>query len=112
MNKEIVSGIISDVITEKLTQVLEDMSTNEFVDKICDKIYEETGFDVEDDEKREEVFEMIGDKMFPLIQNTHPRGYKVPREIVGFFLSEVDGDPGIQLFVLHVGAEQIPFTRL
>jgi hypothetical protein len=68
MNKEIVSGIISDVITEKLTQVLEDMSTNEFVDKICDKIYEETGFDVEDDEKREEVFEMIGDKMFPLIQ--------------------------------------------
>jgi hypothetical protein len=68
MNKEIVNGIISDVISDKLTQVMEDMSTNEFVDTICDKIYEETGFDVEDDEKREEVFEMIGDKVLPLVQ--------------------------------------------
>lgn len=68
MNKEIVNGIISDVISDKLTQVMEEMSTNEFVDMICDKIYEETGFDVEDDEKREEVFEMIGDKVLPLVQ--------------------------------------------
>jgi hypothetical protein len=69
MNNELVNGIISNVISDKLSQMLDEMSTNEFLDQICDKIYDELGIDVlEDDDTREKVGEMIGDKVFPLVQ--------------------------------------------
>lgn len=81
MNKEIVNGIISDVIVEKLTQVIEEMSTNEFIDMICDKIHQETGVDVTDDENREEVEMMIGDKILPLLHKLSE--YMVESNMVG-----------------------------
>ena len=67
MNKEKVLEIVNDVINDRITQMIEEISTNEFVDMICDKIHEETGFDVDDDDKREEVSDLIGSRVLPLL---------------------------------------------
>ncbi len=65
-NQEQVQEVINDVINEKITQMVEEMSTNEFIDMMCDKIYTEKGIEYTDDQ-RDEIGEMIGNKMFPLI---------------------------------------------
>jgi hypothetical protein len=65
-NQEQVQEVINDVINDKITQMVEEMSTNEFVDMMCDKIYTEKGIEYTDDQ-RDEIGEMIGNKMFPLI---------------------------------------------
>jgi hypothetical protein len=67
MNKEIVMEVISVSISDKLSQMMEEMSSNEFLDTIFDKVYEKTGVDVTEEEQ-EEIIEMVGDKMFPLVQ--------------------------------------------
>ncbi len=59
--------VISVSISDKLSQMMEEMSSNEFLDTIFDKVYEKTGVDVTEEEQ-EEIIEMVGDKMFPLVQ--------------------------------------------
>jgi len=64
--KKKVSKIVEIKINEKLTSLMEELSTNEFVDEICDIVFDELDTDVESD-SREEVIEIIGGKVFPLI---------------------------------------------
>lgn len=66
MNKEIVLEVVNDVITDVLTQLMEDMSTNEFVEMICDKLVEQ-GITIETDEQVDEVKEVIGSRVIPLM---------------------------------------------
>ena len=66
MNKENVLEVVNDVITDVLTQLMEDMSTNEFVEMICDKL-EEQGITIETDEQVDEVKEVIGSRVIPLM---------------------------------------------
>ena len=68
MNKEQVKKIISDEIVNQLTNMIEEMSTDEFIDKLCDRIYTETGFDVDGEDMRDEVTDMVGEKIYPFIQ--------------------------------------------
>ena len=66
MNKEKVLEVVNDVIVDKLTQLIEEMSCNEFVDLIGDKL-EEQGIVIETDEEREELTEVIGSRVLPLL---------------------------------------------
>lgn len=76
MNKEKVLEVVNDVITDVLTQLIEDMSTNEFVDKITDKL-EQEGIVVETDEDYEEVKEVIGSRVLPLLHKVLEYGIGV-----------------------------------
>ena len=67
MNKEKVLEIVNDVINDRITQMIEEMSTNEFVDMVCDMVHDQTGVEVDDDDKREEVTELIGSRVLPLL---------------------------------------------
>lgn len=65
-NEEKVLGVVNDVIVDKLTQLIEEMSCNEFVDMISDKL-EEEGIVIETEEEREELTEVIGSRVLPLL---------------------------------------------
>lgn len=68
MDKKIVTEMINDVIGDKITQLLENLSTNEFVDELTDKLIESgVPIDSDDEEQREELNELIGNRVFPLL---------------------------------------------
>jgi hypothetical protein len=61
---EVVSGIISDV----LTQMIEDMSSNDFIETIMEKLEEEgTDIDLNDEDSFENIKEVVGNTMIPLL---------------------------------------------
>jgi len=67
MNKEKVTEIVNEVINQRLEQLMEEMSTNEFVEMICDMVHDQVGLDLEDEDKVEEVREIIGSRVIPLL---------------------------------------------
>jgi predicted house-cleaning noncanonical NTP pyrophosphatase (MazG superfamily) len=68
MNKEKVTQVVTDVINDKITQLIEEMSTNEFVDMIKDKLVENgIEFDDDNEEEVEEIFEIVGSRVVPLL---------------------------------------------
>lgn len=67
MNKEKMLEIVNDVINQKLENLMDEMSTNEFVEMITDMYYDQTGEDIVDEDKQDEVREVIGDRVFPLL---------------------------------------------
>ena len=68
MNKEKVTQVVTDVINDKITQLIEEMSTNEFVDMIKDKLVENgIEFDDYNEEETEEIFEIVGSRVVPLL---------------------------------------------
>jgi predicted peroxiredoxin len=68
MNKEKVTEVVTDVINDKITQLIEEMSTNEFVDMIKDKLVENgIEFDNDNEEEVEEIFEIVGSRVVPLL---------------------------------------------
>ena len=66
MNKEKVLGVVNDVIVDRLTQLIEEMSCNEFVEEISDKLVEQ-GIVIETEEDEEELRELIGSRVLPLL---------------------------------------------
>jgi predicted house-cleaning noncanonical NTP pyrophosphatase (MazG superfamily) len=68
MNKEKVTQVVTNVINDKITQLIEEMSTNEFVDMIKDKLVENgIEFDDDNEEETEEIFEIVGSRVVPLL---------------------------------------------
>jgi hypothetical protein len=66
MNKEKVLGVVNDVIVDRLTQLIEEMSCNEFVEEISDKLVEQ-GIVIETEEDEEELRDLIGSRVLPLL---------------------------------------------
>jgi hypothetical protein len=66
MNKEKVLEIVNDVIVDKLSQLTEEMSSNEFLEMIIDKLHE-VGIKVETDEDEEQIRNIIGGRILPLV---------------------------------------------
>ena len=53
---------------DKITQLIEEMSTNEVVDMIKDKLVENgIEFDDDNEEESEEIFEIVGSRVVPLL---------------------------------------------
>ncbi len=67
MNKEKLKSIVDDVVNEKLSNLIEEMSQSEFTEMICDMYHDQTGEVIEDEEMIEEVNQVIGDKVLPLL---------------------------------------------
>ena len=82
MNKEKVTELVNEVIFDRITQLIEEMSTNEFVEMITDMVQDQTGVEIETDEEREEVTNIIGDRVFPLLHkmNEYVLGKTIPME--------------------------------
>ncbi len=83
MKKEIVKSIVDDVVNEKLSQLIEEMSQSEFTEMICDMYHDQTGELIEDDEMIEEVNEVIGNKVLPLL-------HKVMEYVIGVELPKLE----------------------
>ena len=82
MNKEKVLEVVNEVLVDKLTQLIEEMSTNEFVEMITDMVQDQTGVEIETDEEREEITDIIGSRVFPLLHkmNEYILGKTIPME--------------------------------
>lgn len=79
MNKEKVLEVVNDVITHRITSLIEEMSTNEFVEMISDMVHDQTGNSLETEEEQEELMEIIGDRVIPLLHKMSE--YMVGKEI-------------------------------
>ena len=79
MNKEKMLEIVNDVINQKLENLMEEMSTNEFVEMITDMYQDQTGEEIED---TDEVSEVIGERIVPLLT-------KVCEYVIGVDLPKV-----------------------
>ena len=82
MNKEKVLEVVNEVIIDRITQLIEEMSTNEFVDMINDMVQDQTGVEIETDEEREEVTDIIGSRILPLLHkmNEYILGKTIPMD--------------------------------
>lgn len=82
MNKEKVTEVVNEVIFDRITQLIEEMSTNEFVEMITDMVQDQTGVEIETDEEREEITDIIGSRVFPLLHkmNEYILGKTIPME--------------------------------
>ena len=65
--KEKVQSIIENVIIQKLTDLVEGMSDNEFIEEISSRVYDEIGYDVNEKDEVEDLTELVGDKVLPLL---------------------------------------------
>lgn len=79
MNKEKMLEIVNDVINQKLENLMEEISTNEFVEMITDMYQDQTGEEIED---TDEVSEVIGERVVPLLT-------KVCEYVIGVDLPKV-----------------------
>jgi len=70
MNKKTekkVLSVIDVIIINKLTELVESMSDNEFIEEISDKVFEEVGYDVNEKDEVEELTELVGSRVLPLL---------------------------------------------
>ena len=79
MNKEKMLEIVNDVINQKLENLMEEISTPEFVEMITDMYQDQTGEEIED---TDEVQEVIGERVIPLLT-------KVTEYVIGVDLPKV-----------------------
>lgn len=68
MNEEKVLEVINGVIIDRVTEMIEDMSNRDFVENIMDRLQEEgVELDYESEEVQEEITDLIGTRVFPLL---------------------------------------------
>jgi len=79
MNKEKMLEIVNDVINQKLENLMEEISTPEFVEMVTNMYVDQTGEEVED---TDEVHEVIGERVIPLLS-------KVTEYVIGVDLPKV-----------------------
>jgi hypothetical protein len=65
--KEKVLKIIDEVITDKISDLMESMSDNEFVEEVGGRVYEEIGYDVNEKDEVEDLTDLIGERVVPLL---------------------------------------------
>jgi hypothetical protein len=83
MNKQVVLEMINDVIIDKLEQLMENLSTNEFVEELTDKLIESgVPIDTDDEEQMEELNQMIGSRVLPLLHKIceYGIGKEIPKD--------------------------------
>ena len=65
--KEKVLSVIQNVIIEKITELVEGMSDNEFVEEVGERVYNELKYDVNEKDEVDELTELIGERVLPLL---------------------------------------------
>ena len=66
--KEKVLEVINGVIIDRVTEMIEDMSNRDFVENIMDRLQNEgVELDYENEEVQEEITDLIGTRVLPLL---------------------------------------------
>ena len=68
MNREKVTQVVKGMIIDRLTEMMEDMSNHDFVENVMDRLENEgVVMDFENEEVQEEITELIGTQVLPLL---------------------------------------------
>jgi hypothetical protein len=68
MNKEKVTEVVNGIIVDQLTQMIEDMSNHDFIEMVMDRLEREgMKLDFENEEVQEEITEIVGSRVIPLM---------------------------------------------
>ena len=68
MNREKVTQVVKGMIIDRLTEMLEDMSNHDIVEKVMDRLENEgVVMYFENEEVQEEITELIGTQVIPLL---------------------------------------------
>jgi len=68
MNREKVTQVVKGMIIDRLTEMVEDMSNHDFVENVMDRLENEgVVMDFENEEVQEEITELIGTQVLPLL---------------------------------------------
>jgi len=68
MNREKVTQVVKGMIVDRLTEMVEDMSNHDFVENVMDRLENEgVVMDFENEEVQEEITELIGTQVLPLL---------------------------------------------
>jgi hypothetical protein len=68
MNREKVTQVVKGIIVDRLTEMVEDMSNHDFVENVMDRLENEgVVMDFENEEVQEEITELIGTQVIPLL---------------------------------------------
>jgi hypothetical protein len=68
MNREKVTQVVKGMIVDRLTEMVEDMSNHDFVENVMDRLENEgVVMDFENEEVQEEITELIGTQVIPLL---------------------------------------------
>jgi len=79
MNREKVTQVVKGMIIDRLTEMVEDMSNHDFVENVMDRLENEgVVMDFENEEVQEEITELIGTQVIPLLT-------KVTEYVIGWF---------------------------
>jgi hypothetical protein len=63
-----VTEVVNGIIVDQLTQMIEDMSNRDFIEMIMDRLEQEgIELDYENEEVQEEITEIVGSKVIPLM---------------------------------------------
>ena len=69
MDKQVVNEMVYDIILSKVVGMFNDMSTDEFVNEVVSRLVEGgVPVNTKDEEVMEEIKEVIGDKVVPLLK--------------------------------------------
>ena len=69
MDKQVVSEMVYDIVLSKVVGMFNDMSTDEFVNEVVSRLVESgVPVNTKDEEVMEEIKEVIGDKVVPLLK--------------------------------------------
>ena len=68
MNREKVTQVVKGMIVDRLTEMVGDMSNHDFVENVMDRLENEgVVMDFENEEVQEEITELIGTQVIPLL---------------------------------------------
>lgn len=69
MDRQVVSEMVYDIVLSKVVGMFNDMSTDEFVNEVVSRLVESgVPVNTKDEEVMEEIKEVIGDKVVPLLK--------------------------------------------
>ncbi len=76
-NEKKVIEVVKGIIIDRTTQLIEDMSNHDFIEQVMDRLEEEgVVLDFENEEVQEEISDLIGQQVLPLLLKIMEWGIK------------------------------------
>ncbi len=67
-NEKKVIEVVKGIIIDRTTQLIEDMSNHDFIEQVMDRLEEEgVVLDFENEEVQEEISDLVGQQVLPLL---------------------------------------------
>ncbi len=76
-NEKKVIEVVKGIIIDRTTQLIEDMSNHDFIEQVMDRLEEEgVVLDFENEEVQEEISDLVGQQVLPLLLKIMEWGIK------------------------------------